>query len=111
MTDNPDPSPSRPYVYAALAIVALAIGAWHAGTLAKERYQRYLDELAEHLLVSEPRQRRHVVDLRRRVALEMHVGQRVVQRRPRAPRPVRCKESRRPGSGTARQPSPPSVER
>ena len=40
-------------------------------------------ELAQHLLVREPGERRHVVDLGRRVALEVHVGQRVVQRRDR----------------------------
>ena len=53
------------------------------GATARQRAEPGVLELAQHLLVREPGERRHVVDLGRRVALEVHVGERVVQRRDR----------------------------
>jgi hypothetical protein len=47
---------------------------------ARKRAEPRVLELAENLLVREPGQRRHVVDLRGRVALEMHIGERLVER-------------------------------
>ena len=53
------------------------------GAAARERAQPGVLELAQHLLVREPGERRHVVDLGGRVALEVHVRERLVQRRDR----------------------------
>ena len=58
---------------------AHAIGE-HLRPPARKRAEPGLSELLEHSLVREPRERRHVVDLRRRVALEVHVGKGVVER-------------------------------
>ena len=52
----------------------------HLGASARKRAEPGILELAQHLLVREPGERRHVVDLGRRVALEVHVGQRRVER-------------------------------
>ena len=51
------------------------------GAAARERPEPRLLELAEDLLVREPRERRHVVDLGGGVQLEMDVRKRVVERR------------------------------
>ena len=50
------------------------------GPAAGERPEPRLLELAQHLLVREPGKRRHVVDLRGRVALQVHVRQRRLER-------------------------------
>ena len=50
------------------------------GAAAGERAEPGRLQLAQHLLVREPGERRHVVDLARRVELEVHVRQRLVQR-------------------------------
>ncbi len=52
----------------------------HLGASARERAEAGGLQLAQDLLVREARQRGHVVDLGGRVALEVHVGQRLVQR-------------------------------
>jgi hypothetical protein len=49
-------------------------------TSARHRAEAGIPELAEHLLVREARQGRHVVDLGGRVALEVHVGKRAIER-------------------------------
>ena len=54
-------------------------------TAARERPEPDRLELAQHLLVREPGERRHVVDLGRRVALEKDVGKRLVELRDRVP--------------------------
>ena len=51
---------------------------------AGERAKTGLLQLAQHLFVGQPRERRHVVDLGGRVALEAHVRKSVVQLRDRA---------------------------
>ena len=53
------------------------------GAAARERAEPGGLQLAQHLLVREPGERRHVVDLGRRVALEEHVRQRLVELRDR----------------------------
>ena len=55
----------------------------HLGAAARQRPETGRLQLAQHLLVREPGERRHVVDLGGRVALEVHVGQRLVERRDR----------------------------
>ena len=44
------------------------------GAAPRQRAEAGRLELAQHLLVREPGERRHVVDLRGRVALQVHVG-------------------------------------
>ena len=51
----------------------------HLRAAARERAETGGLQLAQHLLVREPGERRHVVDLGRRVALEEHVRQRLVE--------------------------------
>ena len=50
------------------------------GAAARQRAEPGGLQLAQHLLVREPGERRHVVDLGRRVELQVHVGQRLLQR-------------------------------
>ena len=50
---------------------------------ARERPEAGRLELAQHLFVREPRERRHVVHLGGRVALQVHVGQRACAARGR----------------------------
>ena len=50
------------------------------GAAARQRAEAGGLQLAQHLLVREARERRHVVDLGRRVELEVHVRQRLLQR-------------------------------
>ena len=59
--------------------LAHAVGE-HLGAAAGQRAEPGRLELAQHLLVGQPGERRHVVDLGGRVALEVHVRQRLVQR-------------------------------
>jgi hypothetical protein len=49
------------------------------GAAARQRAEPGIAELAQHLLVREPRELRHVVDLARRVELEVHVRHRLVE--------------------------------
>ena len=53
------------------------------GAASGKRAQPCVLELAQHVLVREPGERRHVVDLGGRVALEVHPRERLVQRRDR----------------------------
>ena len=59
--------------------LAHAVGE-HLGAAARKRAEPDRLELLEHLEVREPREPRHVVDLARRKALQVHIGKRGLER-------------------------------